>query len=345
MMILAIDLGGRKSVWCMFDSRDGTHTFGAASSDRLAELIETHPCDLVVVEACSLSGHVVDLCRQRGREVIAADTTQDAWRWKNVKRKTDQDDALKLASLAAIGQLNPVHVPAPPIRQWRRLIHYRRSLIEQRTMCKNRIRRVLSEQREPVPSGAKAWTSDGLNLLRAKARPPEACALADMWRGQLEIDLNVYESLQKAIDKVVARLDTEARANPAVQLLQTIPGVGPRVAEAMVAQIDQAGRFRTRRQVAAYAGLTPRQYQSGETDHSGRISKRGNPLLRGLLSQAAWASLRCSVHFRLRYHQLAGPKQVRKKKAIVALMRRILVTAWAMLRDGTTYQSPRARAA
>ncbi len=74
-----------------------------------------------------------------------------------------------------------------------------------------------------------------------------------------------------------------ARNDPRIRRIQTIPGVGPRTAEILVACIDDPHRFENGRQVSAYFGLVPRQYQSGETDRNGRITKRGNPLARTIL--------------------------------------------------------------
>ena len=89
--------------------------------------------------------------------------------------------------------------------------------------------------------------------------------------------------------------------------------------------------------MSAYAGLVPRQYQSGETDRRGRITKRGSRLLRTLLVECAWCSLRYNPWARITYERIHGGKQVRRKKAAVALARRILVVAWAMMRDQCDY--------
>jgi hypothetical protein len=85
--------------------------------------------------------------------------------------------------------------------------------------------------------------------------------------------------------------------------------------------------------VSAYFGLVPRQYQSGETNRNGRITKRGNPLARTILVECAWASLRYNEWAKGVYDRICGKQKTRKKKAAVALARKIAVLAWAMLRD------------
>jgi hypothetical protein len=77
----------------------------------------------------------------------------------------------------------------------------------------------------------------------------------------------------------------------------------------------------------------PRQYQSGETDRNGRITKRGNPLARTILVECAWASMRYNPWAKFIYERISGKQKTRKKKAAVALARKIAVIAWALLRE------------
>ncbi len=81
-------------------------------------------------------------------------------------------------------------------------------------------------------------------------------------------------------------------ANPHIARVMTIPGVGRKTAEMIVAYIDDPHRFKNTRQLSSYIGLTPKQHQSGETDRNGKISKHGPKLLRSALLQCAWSSLR-----------------------------------------------------
>jgi transposase len=94
-----------------------------------------------------------------------------------------------------------------------------------------------------------------------------------------------------------------------------------------VAFIDDPHRLKFGRQVSAYAGLVPHQYQSGVTDRRGRITKRGPRLLRTLLVECAWCSLQYDQWSRQTYDRIHADKQPRKKKAAVAVARKILVLA------------------
>ena len=131
-----------------------------------------------------------------------------------------------------------------------------------------------------------------------------------------------------------------AGAHEGATLLRTIPGVGPRLAEAVAAWIDDPGRFANGRQVGCYAGLTPRRYQSGSMDRQGRISGQGNALLRSLLVEVAWLGRRHNPWMRMVYERALRGSPSRKKIAIVAVARRLLVVCWAMLRDRRPWRDP-----
>ncbi|WP_199464451.1 transposase [Acaryochloris thomasi] len=88
-------------------------------------LYETQP-DKVVFETGTICGQIHDLCQQLGYSVLVANPSADAWQWKNVKCKTDKDDALKLAKLTALEQIKPVYISSPETRQHKRLMKYRK---------------------------------------------------------------------------------------------------------------------------------------------------------------------------------------------------------------------------
>ena len=115
--------------------------------------------------------------------------------------------------------------------------------------------------------------------------------------------------------------------------LQTIPGVGPRLSETVVAFLDDPNRFHNGKHVGSYVGLTPKQYQSGQMERQGRISGQGNKLLRNLLVEASWVSLRYNPWASATYNRLLRGSPSRKKIAITALARKLVVKCWAMLRD------------
>jgi transposase len=343
MKILGLDLGQGKSAWEMLDTQTGEVANGWVQMDAAALqklLAEVGP-DQLVIESGPLAARVHDLAVAAGVTVLVADTTQDAWQWKNVKRKTDADDANKLVRLAALGQINPVHVPAPAVRERRHLQEYRAALVAAQTACKNRLRATLLLQDLKLPAGKTGWSPAARAELAKQTRPLAECGPEELWRGLLTTELTHLEQLEGLVAQVTAKLDELAQADPQVARLRTISGVGPRTAEVIVTVLDTPRRFRTRRQVAAYAGLVPRRYQSGQMDRSGRITKRGSPLLRAVLNQAAWVAVRCNPELRAFFLRAGGGQKKRRKPAIVAVMRKLLVLAWALLRDEAKYDAQR----
>ena len=165
------------------------------------------------------------------------------------------------------------------------------------------------------------------------ALPLEKCDFNNLWRGQLYVELEMLEATGKCLVEVTSKLDTQAKNDEQIQRLQTIPGVGARLAEAIVAFIDEPERFNSGKQVGCYAGLTPKQYQSGSMDRQGRISGQGNKLLRALLVEVSWLGLRHNSWMRQTYERLLRGSPSRKKIAITAVARKLLVRCWAMLRD------------
>jgi transposase len=346
MKILALDLGKSKSVCCLLDTDSGevqyqTITTTAAAIDRR---IHRSGAEHLVLEVCTLAGWVHDVGVSAGVKVHVANPNHEGWRWRNVKRKTDRLDALKLAELMAMRQLPEVHVPRREVREHRALIEYRGQLVSRRTRIKNTIRSLVLRQGLSFPSGKEGWTLKARQQLAALALPWEQASGLELWRGQLGEELGALNEIESRLSRVEGRLDALARTDDRIRRLRTIPCVGPRTAEMLVAVLDDPHRFKTGKQVGSYVGLVPRQYQSGQMDRQGRISKQGNRRLRSLLVEVSWLALRYNPQLSAIYHRLCRGTRSRRKIAIVAVARRLLVIAWAMLRDGTDWSPGRVAA-
>jgi len=347
MKILALDLAKNKTVACDYERESGAHRFKTAFSTRAAlqQLVAESKPDRVVIEVCSMAGWVCDLLRELGVEVQVANTSDDAWRWRKVKKKNDRCDALKAAQLSAVNQIREVYIPGIEVRQWRALIAFRQRLVRRRGRMKNHIRDLLLREGQILPSGGKCWTQKGVAWLEALAQPLSGVEMPELWRGELAIELRQLRAVQAEIEVAEEKLDAIGAADPRVQLLRTIPGVGPRLSEAVVALLDRPERFGNSSEVSAYIGMVPKELDSGETQRRGKITRRGNRLVRSLLVEVAWAGLRHNPWVRETYQRISGGKKSRRKIAIVAVGRRLLVRCWAMLRDGTSWQLPATKAA
>jgi transposase len=345
--ILALDLGKFNSVLCDFDPATANHRFQLLATtpkavhDLLVSVAGEEPAKMVVVvETCDTSGWVYDLAVALGFSVLIANPSNEAWRWTKVKRKTDRDDALKLARMTDRGELPTVHMPAPQQRQRRRLVHHRRTLVGRRTQIKNQIRSIHSQQGLSLPKGTKCWSKIGIAQIETDARTLESCAIDELWRGRLRMELEQLKALNGLIEEMDKKLDTVAGQDKRVALLQTVPGVGPRLAETVVVHLDDPHRFKNVADVSSYAGLVPKQIESGTMKRVGKITRRGPSLLRGMLVEVAWMVYRYNKWAKAFVDRVSRGMKNRKRIAIVALARKLLVKLWAMLRDGTPWRDP-----
>ena len=342
MNILAIDLGKFNSMCCFFETDTQKYRFQAVATTRqyLTAVFKNHKIDLVVMEACGPSGWINDLCLELGLKTLVCSTNDEAWRWKNVKRKTDKDDSLKLARMAMMRQLTPVHIPSHTVREHRTLIKYRKKLVGRVNQIKNSIRGLFACRGIEIDRGQPAWRT-GRELINSHRRPLVECSLEELGRGQLDVELTQLDSLGDQLADVERRLDVIANEDERIQRVRTIPGVGRKTAEVIVTALDDVDRFDNARQVSTYIGLVPRQYQSGETDRNGRITKRGSRLLRTMLVECAWLNLRYNEWSRTTYDRTHGGQQTRKKNAAISLARKIAVVAWSMLKHETDWDPQR----
>ena len=342
MKILAVDLGKFKSVACTYqtDTTESVFQTLATRPQYIHDLLVQEQPNRVVIEVGSQAGWVSDVCEALEIPIQVANTNHEAWRWKNTKRKTDKDDALKLAKLSAMDQLPMVKLPSHSVRQWRSLIAYRHTLIARRTAIKNSIRSLLDREGLTMPGGKNGWTQKSVAALGLMARPICQASDDDLWRGQLHVELQALEQIQQLVIQVEQKLEALAKQDKRVRQLQTIPGVGPRLAEMVVATIDDPKRFKNGKQIGAYAGLTPKQYESGTMKRQGKISGQGNKLLRALLVEVSWLMRRYNGYLRGVFDRVCRGSKTRRKIAVVATARKLLVICWAMLRDGTDWREP-----
>ena len=211
--ILAIDLGKFKSVSCLLDTTTNATEFWTLSTDRhyLQTVLKNYTPDLVVIESCGLAGWVHDVCTAEGYEVLVCNPNQEAWKWKNVKRKTDRDDALKLAKLAALGQLVPVYVPSQQQREYRRLVKYRKVLVGRVNRVQNNIRAIFAQRGIDMVRGQKAWALERHDQIAEHRKPLAECALDELWRGELDLELQQLASLREHQHEVHKKLKSSHR--------------------------------------------------------------------------------------------------------------------------------------
>jgi transposase len=244
------------------------------------------------------------------------------------KKKHDRADARKLALLLFLDQVPEIHVPAVDVRAWRAAIEFRRRLVDRQTMVKNQLRALLRTYGVAGPHRKALWTKPGRTWLAAQVLPT---ALARLQREVLLDELGQVRARVKTLERELNRV---GRAHPGVALLRTIPGVGPRTAEALVADIDQPKRFQRLKQVGSYFGLVPCQDQSAGANRLGHITREGPATARKLLTEATWQGIQHSPEIRAYFERVQRQDPERKKIALVATAHWLLRVMLAMLRTG-----------
>ena len=251
--------------------------------------------------------------------------------------KTDRRDARMLAEAARLGSYRPAHRTSAAQRQVRRQLLVRDLLVRARG-------RTIALTRTLVRSeGLRVRAGDADKFgtyVRALELPTELEAT-------IQPLLALWAQLTEQLAEIDAELVANAAANPVVQRLTTAPGVGPVIATAFVATLDEAERFGGAHQVESYLGLVPSKDSSADRHRRGHITKAGNPRMRWLLVQAAWAALRSrradAAGLRSWADQLA--KRRGSRIATVALARRLAGILFAMWRDQTTFDGAHCQAA
>lgn len=248
------------------------------------------------------------------------------------RQKNDRADALKLAKLLYVGEVPTVHVPAADVRAWRELITFRKRLIEKRTRAKNGLRCVLRSLGIRPPLEFGLWTKRGVAWLKALEFDQP---LHSVKRSMLVQELEAHSQNIKLLEQ---QLHEYSKHNPAVQLLQTIPGVGLRTAEAVVAFIDDPHRFPNSKRLGSYFGLIPSQDQSGRTNRLGHITKEGAPVVRAMLTEAVWQAVRRSRTVRSFQERVQRGDPDRRKISVIATAHYLVRVMWSMLKHGTVWK-------
>ena len=278
-------------------------------------------------------------------------------------RKTDIKDAEWIADLLRHGLVRGSYIPDRPQQELRELVRYRRSLIHQRAQVVNRIQKVLEGANIKLSTVATDVVgASGRAMLQTMVGGTEAPrVLAALARGKLKRKRPALEEALQGLmgahqrillqsqlshldflDGQIKQLDEEVsrRMRPCEEALvrmDSIPGVGPRTAEQVLAEIgSDMGRFPTAAHLASWARLCPGNNGSAGKRKSGS-TKGGNPWLRSTLVEAAWGAARTrNTYLSSQYHRIAARRGA--KRAAVAVAHTILVIIYHLLRDRTCYR-------
>jgi transposase len=305
---LHVAIEGRDKVWVGENNAEGhkkllkTLTKGAKTVRVVVEATSTYHLDL----ALALDDH-------KRCEVMVANprATNHFHQAQGVRAKTDKVDARSLLTYAMRMDFVPWIRPAEHLLTFRQMARYVSGLVKQQTRLKNQL------------SSAKSFSGSS------------EFVLSDLQDQLEQLGVRIEKAKGQASEFAKAHADIYDH----VQNLETIPGIGEDTAVRLLAELLFLDEEMTSKQVTAWAGLDPRPKESGTSVRGRRpISKRGNSRVRGALYwSAVTAGTRCKGPLKAFYgrvHERSG----RKKVAVTAVMRRLLVIAWAMYRSGSKWE-------
>lgn len=328
-MFLGIDLHDHNAQVAVVDDDGNLQNEIRLPTNRLDDLAEEYAGSEAVIEASSNYRVAYEMLNEH-LDVTVANPEKNRL-IAEAPAKTDRLDAKRLAHLLHAGMVAESYVPKDEIRELRDLVRTRKSLVEERTAEKNRIRAVLKRTNNTYDS--ELFGPTGREFLAE-------LSLSNPDRTIIEAHLAVIDELDEQIEVLEEKIEQRVLESPAAQLLLTIPGVGQTTAAVIVAELGEVERFDSHKEVVSYAGLDPVVHQSGETELHGSISKKGPGALRWALVQAAWIAVRCEEYFGNFYTRLKRKKN--EQIAIVATARKMLVSVFFMLKRNEPFDPPEA---
>ena len=287
------------------------------------------PITRIGIEAGPLSQWLFAGLIEAGYETVLLETRHVKAALSAMTVKTDRKDARGIAQLLRMGWFRPVHCKSPGSQEVRALLVARKLLLGKLRDVELSLRGVLRG------FGLKMGhvTRKGF-----EERVRELCAGQEMLEQIADAMLSARASLQKEFDKLHTAMLAIVRADAVCKRLMSAPGVGPVVAITYKTAIDDPTRIKKSKSVGALFGLTPRKYQSGETDVTGGITRVGDAMVREALYEAANSLLNVTRFSALKRWGMDVAKRRNVKRAKVALARKIGVILHRMWIDGKTFR-------
>lgn len=244
--------------------------------------------------------------------------------------KTDKRDSLKIATHLYEGRLKGIHVPSPEREDQRAVTRLRDTFVCQRSRLACQIKALLHQHGMIGADRKKMVSAKWIKELKNTALLPglkfALNQLMDLW---LHVDAKIKE-----IQKEIA---VQAKSDSVLEVMyKSAPGIGVTSARVLANELEDTLQFSNERQLFSYMGLTPSEHSSGEHVRQGHITRKGKPILRKILVQAAWKAISLDFSLGKIFDQLAV--RVGKRKAIIGIARRLIGRIRACFRTGELYR-------
>lgn len=330
---VGLDVSLEMTSICVLDE-SGTIVFEGDTASRPYAIVKTlrrraPNATRIIFETGSLANWLWHELNALGFPVLCIDARHARAALSMRMNKSDRNDARGLAELARMGWYREAKVKSMESRQARALLTARAKLVDIRRDLENQMRGLFKSLGIVLgKAGSRVLAAKVAAVLRQAAH----------LRPVIEPLLEGHAGVAAQVAEYDAQVKALTRSDQTVRRLMTVPGVGPVTALAFRSTVDDPGRFKSASDVGAYLGLTPRRYQSGELDRTGRISKRGDRLTRSYLYEAANVLLKVVRRSSpLRSWGLKLAKRIGLKKARVAVARKLATIMHCIWTDGTQF--------
>jgi len=330
----ALDVSLRSVAICIIDNEGAIRLETSVPSEieDITTVLESFDGDITAVgiEAGVLTQYLTYGLQSTGFEVICMEARQVKAALSAMRNKTDKNDARGIAQILRSGWYSRVHVKSMRSHEIRALLSSRRAVLSKCTDLEQEVRGLFKVFGIKLPPRLGHGAFDKTVRPTIEADPALAHALVPL----LEARMALYKSFRE-LDNRVRRM---ALADAVCRRLMTAPGVGFVTSLTFVAAVDDPTRFKRSRTVPAHFGLTPRRFQSGDMDISGRISRAGDPAVRATLYTAAHALMTRSARYSsLKVWGMQLAKKRGHRRAVVAVARKLAVILHRMWIDDTSF--------
>jgi transposase len=329
MAFIGVDLHTNSFTICRLEA-DGSEAFetfqlGQADINRFCLSLDAN--DELAVEATGNSAWFCGELRPCVGRIVVVNPRQFQVIRKSVK-KTDRNDARALAFFLSKDMLPETRLKTVAEAELASLVQTRDTFVKQRTMLLNKIHALFNRhgiklKKEGLASKKRL---EGLDL--GQFTPLEQVELGALRDGAL--------SLTATLKRLDHAIETAASSLPGFDGITSIKGIGARSAAILLSGIGNIGDFASADKLAAYVGIVPRVSQSNDTDHRGRITKRGNKLMRTTLVQCTLIAIRYSGYLNAFYRRLKERRGF--GKAIIATARKLLSIIYDTLINGWVFE-------
>ena len=272
----------------------------------------------------------------RGVNCIVVHAADVPTKDKERKQKRDPLDSQKIARSLKSGELEAIYVPSKDCQRDRSLLRARQQIVGNQTRCRNRIKALLSyfgiSYPEQFTRSGTHWSKRFMEWLRKVDIGKSGNSTLAIYLAEAEFWRNTLSSIIKQINA----LSGEERYAKLVKLLIGVPGIARLTAMMVLTELEDIKRFKGRDELCGYFGLVPNISSSGDSEHVGDITQRGNKTLRKCLIESAWVAARTDPALTMKYNQLCS--RMKGNKAIIRIARMLLSRMRYVLIKETEYE-------